>query len=77
MSSSIELKVQNDLHQTAGSIASAQAVTCCPLCGSDQTYKKKLIELEPVIHLWQKFYEIDIRSEVQGFTHVELRRCKK
>jgi|HubBroStandDraft_5_1064220.scaffolds.fasta_scaffold83644_2 2-polyprenyl-3-methyl-5-hydroxy-6-metoxy-1,4-benzoquinol methylase len=76
MSSSIELtKTDRYVRHSALATADAENKCYCPLCGSEKTSRKNLIEMEPVVALWQKFYGIDIRSEVGDFSHVELRGC--
>ncbi|HEY2820236.1 MAG TPA: methyltransferase domain-containing protein [Candidatus Acidoferrum sp.] len=49
----------------------------CPLCESTDTHRKKLIDLERVVKLWQKMFEIDIRPELHGLSEMELRSCRR
>jgi 2-polyprenyl-3-methyl-5-hydroxy-6-metoxy-1,4-benzoquinol methylase len=66
---------ENLIESTVPTTASLASGARCPLCGSENTQQKKVIDLKPFVVLWEKFYGIDIKPELRGVAEVELRRC--
>ena len=54
---------------------SGEIDVCCPLCGSGKNRRKELIDTAPVVELWQRFFEIDITTELDRVRQMELRQC--
>lgn len=47
----------------------------CPLCGSQDTWVAKSIEVEPVLREWERTFRLDVRQEFRGFPRFDLRQC--
>jgi SAM-dependent methyltransferase len=47
----------------------------CPLCHRTNTSRTRLIDVGSVIDLWSKWFQTDIRPELQGIAQIELWRC--
>jgi 2-polyprenyl-3-methyl-5-hydroxy-6-metoxy-1,4-benzoquinol methylase len=50
-------------------------VMLCPLCGSAKNRRRGLIDVKSIVELWERFFQIDITTELNDVRQIELRHC--
>jgi 2-polyprenyl-3-methyl-5-hydroxy-6-metoxy-1,4-benzoquinol methylase len=63
--------------ETNGSVHSSETHISCPLCGSAKNRRRELIDIKLIVELWERFFKIDITTELNDAEQIELRQCSQ